>query len=256
VNDERLFSRRTGRGSPVVFLGGCPTPWSVLQPVAAGIADSHETIEVALPGYGESPPLPGHYSVEAAHAAVEATLLAQGVRRCAIVGFSAGAYRALALAIRGVLDVTHVFSLAGLSGLDTEEATGFRGFAAALRAGQDLRPLAAPRFFSAAFASAHPEAVRAAEGWQDAAPAEVIASELDAFAEARDLTPSLSALRCPVVARVGSVDVATPPAKSEAIAKACRSAKVEIVKGAGHALVYEDIEGTILSLRRLLAAGS
>lgn len=237
----------------MVFLGGLPTPWDVLAEVAEAIASTHEAIEVALPGYGASPPLPGPYTLDAAQAAVEEALIGAGVRRCAVVGFSGGGYRALSLALRGAVEVTHVLSLAGMASLSPEEAAGFHGFAAALRAGQDMRPLAAPRFLSAPFAAAHPEAVRAVEGWLDAAPREVIAAELEAFAAAADLTGSLGGLRVPVRARVGSADVAAPPSKSEAIVKACPSARLEIVDGAGHALPYEDLDGTIAALRRLLA---
>ncbi len=253
MRDDIVYMRRTGRGSPVVFLGGCPTFWDVLSPIAAAISTTHEAIEVALPGYGASPALPGKYTLPAAQAAVEAALLDAGVRECAVVGFSGGGYRALSLACSGNVRVTHVLSLAGLAGLTTDESAGFRGFAAAVRAGQDLRALAVPRFLSASFAAVHAEAAQAVQGWLSAAPPEVIAAELDAFAEAEDLTPALGALLIPIVARVGSADVASPPPKSEAIARACRSARLEIVDGAGHALVYEDVGGTIEALRRLLA---
>ena len=250
---ENLSLRRTGRGRAVVFLGGCPTPWDVLSPIANALSTTHETIEVALPGYGASPLLPGRYTLTAAHEAIEGTLIRAGVCECALVGFSAGAYRALAIACRGVVRATHVLSIAGLASLSAEEATGFRGFAAAIRAGQDLKGLATQRFLSPAFATAHPEAGRAVEAWFGAAPGEVVASELEAFADAEDLSTALGALTAPVVARVGSVDAAVPPPKSEAIVRACASARLELVDGAGHALAYEDLGGTIEALRRLLA---
>ena len=251
-----LLMRRTGRGYPVVFLGGCPTPWDVLAPIADAIAATHESIEIALPGYATSPALPDPYSLAAAEQAIVAMLAGAGVRECALVGFSGGAYRALSLALAlaasNAIAVTALFSISGLAALSPDEATGSRQFAAALRAGQDLRPLAAPRFLSAPFAAAHPGAVRAVEGWLSAAPAGVIAAELDAFANAPDLLPALAALRIPIVARVGSADAAAPEPKSEAIVKACASARLELVEGAGHALVYEDLDGTVASLRRLL----
>ena len=248
-----LSLRRSGRGLPVVFLGGTPTTWDVLADVARAIAGTHEAIELSLPGYGASAPLAGRYTLEAAHAAVEQTLIEAGVRECALVGFSGGAYRALAIALRGAIRVTHLLSLAGLASLSAEEAAGFRGFAEALRAGAELKGIAAQRFLSPAFAAAHPEACVAVEGWLDAAPREVVAAELDAFAEAPDLTPALAGLRIPVAARVGTLDAAAPVQKSEAIVAACAGAALETVAGAGHALMFEDLAGTIASLRRLLA---
>lgn len=249
-----LHARVSGAGFPVVFLGGCPSPWDIFAPLAAEISHSHRAVEVALPGYGPSTPLPGRYSLDAAHDALEATLLAAGANECAFVGFSAGAYRALAIACRGRIRVTHILALAGLAGLTAAEAEGFRASAAALRAGHDLREVAVARFLSPAFAAANPDALDMMERWLAAAPVEVMAGELEAFAEAEDLLPRLRSLRCRVIARAGSLDVAVPLAKSAAIAEACPGAAVELVAGAGHALPHEDPEGTADALKRLLAA--
>jgi pimeloyl-ACP methyl ester carboxylesterase len=246
-----LALRRLGRGHPVVFLGGCPTPWDVLRPLAEAASLTHEAIELALPGYGDSPALTP-YTVEAAGAAIEATLVAAGVHACALVGFSGGAYRALAIAVAGRLRVTGVYALAGFCGFGAAEVAGLRGLAELVRSGADLRPLAAARFLSAAFAARNPEAVAEVERWGTSTTSGVLAAELDAFAASRDLTERLRSLRLPVVARVGRADLASPPAKSGALVAACRGARLEVVPGAGHALVYEDLPGTVASLCRWL----
>src|SRR4029078_8937705 len=72
--NQTCFIRRTGRGRPVVFLGGCPTPWDVLVPIARAVASTHEAIELALPGYGESPALAHPHTAADVHAAIEASL--------------------------------------------------------------------------------------------------------------------------------------------------------------------------------------
>ena len=237
-----------------MFLGGTPSPWSVFDPIAIAVSQEFETVEIALPGYGSSPPLPGRYTLSAAHEAVEDTLASAGIRACVLVGYSGGAYRALAIAVRGRVRVTGVYSVAGFAGLTPAHAEGMRGFAAALRAGQDLRPLAPTMFLSDSFASANPGAAAEVERWACAAPAEAMASELDAFGEAEDLTRAISGLRIPVVARVGSADKAIPLPYSKAIAEACPMGSLEIVEGAGHALPIEDLEGTTRSLRAFLGA--
>lgn len=240
----------------MVFLGGCPTSWDVLSEVAGAIADTHEAIELALPGYGQSPPLDGEYTLTAAHEAVEAALLGAGIDTCALVGFSGGAYRALAIALRGVVRVTHLLLLGGYTSITAEAAPTYRELARMVRAGEELWPTTLPVFLSGPFAAAHPEVVAEVKRWEHAAPSEVIAAEFQAFIAAEDLGASLGALRVPVAARVGSADVATPPALSEAIIRACHacpSARLEVVEGAGHAVMCEDPEGTTASLRRLLA---
>ena len=128
----------------------------------------------------------------------------------------------------------------------------FRQFAVALRAGADLHPVAGPRFLSAGFAATHPEAVKQVEAWLDCVSPAVLANELDAFAAAPDLRAALASLTIPVVARVGALDVAMPPAKSEDIVRAVPNGRLEVVPGVGHALTLEDLDGTIASVRRAL----
>lgn len=248
---ESLHLRQRGEGSPVVFLGGCPTVWDVLAPIADQLTD-HRCIEVALPGYGPSavPPLP--YEEERTLEAVERALLAAGVTACALVGFSGGAYRALTLALRDVVRVTHILSISGLATITAEEAQGFRNFATALRTGVDLRPIAPLRFLSRRFADEHPEAVDMVQDWLLAAPRDLIAAELEALAGAPDLIPELPRIAAPIVARVGAADVATPLHKSEQIAAAAPRGRLEVVRDAGHALPIEDGAGCADSLRRLL----
>lgn len=234
--------RIAGTGRAVVFLHGCPTTPDLLDPIAARVATFAQSVSVSLPGYGKSPPLEGSWDLGKLHAAIEDALLARGIERASIVGFSGGAYHALALACRARVRVDAVVSLAGLLGLSPEEKDGFRQFAAGVLAGADLKPLAGPRFLSAHART--PENVAAVEKWLDATPRENLAAELLAFVEADDLTAKIRALAIPILARVGAEDVAAPPAKSEAIARAAARGALQILPGVGHALPIEDLEGT------------
>ena len=249
---DPLFHRRTGHGPPVVFVGGCPAPWDVFAALAGPLAATHTCIELAVPGTEPAGmTIPG--SVEDSLERIERTLRHLGIDACAFVGFSSGAYRALAIATRGIVRATHVASLAGLARIAADDAAAFHGFAALVRSGAEFGSLAADRFLSPAFAAAHPEAVRAVTGWLAGTPREVLAAELMALTDAADLLPALGGLDIPIVARVGALDLAAPVSRSEAIVAACPDATLERVDGAGHALVYEDVAGTLASLQRLLA---
>jgi len=82
----------SGSGDPVLFIHGCPTPPDVLAPIAEVVARTHRAIQIALPGYGASPALPGAWTLADLHAAVEATVAPLlGGRPLAVVGFSGGA---------------------------------------------------------------------------------------------------------------------------------------------------------------------
>lgn len=103
------------------------------------------------------------------------------------------------------------------------------------------------------FAEAHPDAAQEVAGWARAKDARLLADELEAFAGSPDLTPALSSLDIPILARVGELDVSTPIALSEVIVGAARRGRLEVVPRVGHALLLEDLTGTVKAVRRALA---
>ena len=84
---------------------------------------------------------------------------------------------------------------------------------------------------------------------------EALASELEAFAnQSRDLTAHVTSLEIPLLLRVGELDLATPPALAEEMAAGRQASRLEVVKGAGHALLSEDFDATAHSIERFLSA--
>lgn len=243
-----------GRGPDVVLLHGSATPPGHLRPVAEAISASRRVWVAHLPGYGRSTPLPqGHAATDIADE-LERALLAHGVKQAAWVGASAGGYLALALALRNRVATSVVVTLGGYATLAPEHRAGLRELAAALRAGGiDLPSVLVQQLLSPARAEADPQAVSEVRQWASAKPPALLADELEALAACDDLTPGLAGLDATVVARVGTLDVACPPAYSEAIAQAARHGTLERVAGAGHALVLEDFDATVESVRRALA---
>jgi 3-oxoadipate enol-lactonase len=242
-----------GRGERVVvLLHGLPSTVADFDPLVAALAPDHRVLAVHLPGYGRSAALPAPYSLDAALAAIEDALLARGVARAAFVGFSSGSHRMFSLALRGRVAATHLVGLGAIAAFTADERAGFAGFATAIRGGFDAAPMFPGRFLSPASA-ADPARAAAVTAWLYAAPGGVIADELAAFAAAPDLLDGLRAIRVPTLLRTGALDVATPAAKAEAIARAIDGAALEIVPGVGHALLVEDAAATVAAVRRLLA---
>jgi pimeloyl-ACP methyl ester carboxylesterase len=242
--------RMSGTGPAVVFLHGCPTPWDVLEPIARKVAEHACAIEVALPGYGTSEPLSGPWGTRDLHQALGVTLHAHAIRRASLVGFSGGAYHALALACHGIVEASCLVLLGGFATFTAEERAGYRQLSESIARGDDLRALMGPRSLSTAFRAKRPECVATVEGWFEATSPSNLSAEFAAFAHGEDLTPRLPGLTAPILARVGSEDVAMPCSKSEAIVDAAPSAQIEIVPGVGHALMLEDPEGTLDAVMR------
>lgn len=247
-----MHLHETGTGPAVILIHGCPSTTACLGPLALALSGAHRVLVADLPGYGKSPPLAGRYSLERVQAQLEDELLARDVRELVAVGYSAGAYRALALAFSQRVRVRSVVSLAGIAGIDPEARDSFRQFAQLARTGFDFRPTWLGRMTGPGFAERHPEAVADVMNWIDAAPREVLAAELDAFADSEDLRPRLRDLDVPVLARVGEFDQAAPLACSEAIAHGARRGELQVAAGCGHALLYED-EATVDAVVRAVS---
>jgi pimeloyl-ACP methyl ester carboxylesterase len=134
------------------------------------------------------------YDLGRVRAMLEDELLSRGVRTCSIVGHAGGALRALSLALQGRVRVEAMVLLGALAGFDEAVRAQYRQIAAALRRGEDLRPLCRNTWTTPEFARHHPDQLEEIVAAMDACPATVLADELRAFAEARDLRPMLGAL--------------------------------------------------------------
>jgi len=246
-----LHIEERGAGIPIVLLHGLPSPPADLLDLSADFPDCRFIVP-HFPGYAPAPCRPGSHGTAAIEAALLETISQLELIRPILVGYSMGGYRALSLALR--LPVRGVFVLAGFADLSPEERTGMRDFAAALRAGINLRHVAGPRFLSDAHRAAQPGDISKVEAWLDLATPETIADELEDLAVCPSLLPHLHSIQSPVVLRTGMLDIATPPIHAENIARQIPQATLEMVHGKGHALLYEDRQGVVESLRRLVDA--
>jgi pimeloyl-ACP methyl ester carboxylesterase len=239
-----------GQGRATLLLHGLPSPREDLLALCNALP-GRRLIAPWLPGYGSSPALPGSSFAE-----VERVLLrmlgGRGIGSIDIVGFSAGGYRALSLALSGAIEVRSLVLLGAFADLSAENRAGMRGFAGALRAAVDLHDAVPPRYLSAEGVK-RAEWVARARSWLDVVPAHVMAEELLAVADVPSLLPRLGELSVALVARTGAEDQAIPLASAEAIVAGVRGAVLEAVPGVGHALPIEDFEGTAASIRRALA---
>lgn len=241
-----------GSGSAVVLLHGSPTAPEHMAGLAERLSARWRVLLVHLPGYRRSSPLEP-YAMDHSHALVEEALGARGVRRAHVIGFSGGGYRAIALACRGALDVLSLVVLAGAANFEEDEKKGLTAYVGMLRAGVDPVPIVVDIMLSPR-GRENASSVADITSWCSAISAEDLARELEAFVGAPDLRPRLAELDIPILARVGSIDAASPPERSKRIAAVARRGWLEEVPGVGHALLREDFEATAASIERHLVA--
>lgn len=167
------------------------------------------------------------------------------------MGFSGGAYHALHLAVRHVLDVERLVVIGALADLSDDERSGLRATAQALRAGDSLEGMPTKRFLAPEFAVLHPKSCARVETWVRATTPANLALELDSLANSPPLLSRLVEYEGPVLARTGALDVAAPLYHARAIAEVCARGTAQIVYGCGHALLEEDTRETV---RAVIAA--
>lgn len=247
-----IHIREAGSGPAVLLLHGCPATTRGFERLVERLSPSRRVLVPDLPGYGVSPRLGGTYSLAGVEELLERELGARGISELAVVGHSAGAYRALSLALSGRVRVERVVSLSGVAGYDDDVRAGFRQFAAMVRDGVDLRAIWLPRMAGPRLTDAGD--VADVMAWRTATSPAVLSAELAAFAEAEDLRPRLRNLTIPVLARVGDLDQATPVPFSRDIADGASHGTLQVVPGCGHAIFYEDREGTAEAVANFLGA--
>lgn len=102
MSTSNLNFERRGSGEPLLLVHGLGASWPSWSPVLEDLAQSREVIAVDLPGFGESPPLPGEVTIAGFADAVAEFISDQGLDGVDTVGSSMGARIVLELARRGV----------------------------------------------------------------------------------------------------------------------------------------------------------
>lgn len=94
---------RLGRGRPLLLIHGLGGSWQSWGPILADLAAEREVIAVDLPGFGETPPLPGEVSIATLADSVTRFLATHDLAEVDVVGSSMGARLVLELARRGAV---------------------------------------------------------------------------------------------------------------------------------------------------------
>lgn len=97
---------RAGSGRPLLLLHGLGGSWRSWCTILPSLRSHRDVVAVDLPGFGDTPPLPGPTSILSLADAVTGFLGQHGLFGVDVVGSSMGARLALELARRGVVGAT------------------------------------------------------------------------------------------------------------------------------------------------------
>jgi 3-oxoadipate enol-lactonase len=224
----------TGDGPPLVLLHSLLADRSSFSQVAGPLSRGFRVMLPALPGFGRSPAVDGGLPAVADRvaAAIQAFAAGQPVR---LLGNGYGGFVALQAVIRHPgLAERLVLADAGAA-FSEPGREAFRGMARGAAAGglEAIADTAMRRLFAPDFHAANPGLVAARRRiFLESDPAVIIAA-CEALA-ALDLRPALADVRIPVLAVVGALDEATPPALSHEVVAGLPNARLVILDGLAH----------------------
>jgi len=246
IHDDRV---------PLVLLHPFPFDSRFWEPQAARFALERPVLTVDLPGFGESPALPGEPSLDAwADAVAETVEAAFGELPVVLGGLSMGGYVALRFAARHPERLEALVLADTRAEADPPEGRAARDEAIASVRRDGVAPLVEALLPTIIAPDSPPDVWDRAREIALAQRPEAVADALAAMRDRPDSTAALERLTVPVLVVVGEADARTPRPMAEAMARAARHAWLVTVPGAGHLASLEAPEAFDAALEAFLAA--
>jgi len=230
----------SGKGPVVTLSHSLASDLTMWDGLAVALADRYTVLRYDMRGHGATAAPDGAYSFAQLVGDVAGLLDALNIERAHFVGLSMGGMIAqhFALAHPGRLDK---LVIASSSSRTPTEARAIWDERIALARDQGMQAhveATLGRWFTASWRASHPEVMARIGGLITATPVAGYAGCGAAICDL-DLTDKLAAVRAPTLVLVGADDPGTPPALSNAIAKAIPGARLEVVPAASHLLNIE-----------------
>ena len=237
IGGVHLAWEDTGQGLPVVLLHAFPLNRQMWEAQRRELGSRYRIITPDFRGHGESAVSQLDSTMELLAEDVRGLLDALKLPRVVLGGLSMGGYVAFAF-LRKYADRVTALVLADTRATpDTEEGRQGRYELAAVAEKDGSAAVAErllPKLLGATTQKSQPQVVEAVKKMILSTPPAGIARALRGMAVRADSRPLLATITCPTLVLVGEEDTLTPPADSEALAKAIPGAKLERIPAAGH----------------------
>ncbi len=237
IGGIELAWEEAGRGTPVVLLHAFPLNRKVWVPQVAELSARYRVIAPDFRGHGESGVADEDSTMERLAEDVRGLLDHLKLERVALGGLSMGGYVALAFVRRWPERVRALVLADTRASADTEEGRKGRFETAALAEREGSAAIAetmVPKLLGPTTLEHKPEVVAAVRAMiLEASPAG-IAAALRGMAVRPASFDLLPTIKCPTLIIVGEQDGLTPPADSEAMAKAISGSTLVRIPEAGH----------------------
>jgi 3-oxoadipate enol-lactonase len=234
VPAELRYEFRGKRGSPALaFSGSLGTDLTMWLPQAEVMKPHFCTLRYDIRGHGASEVPPGPYSMEDLGSDLLALLDRLGIERVSLCGLSIGGMISMWVAAHAPERVERLVLCCTSAKLEPAESWLER--AAIVRADgvEAIADVVIDRWFTPAFARAHPDVIGRMLATLIATPREGYAGCCEAIA-GMDLTPVLPSIGAPTLVISAAEDPSIPPEHGRRIAGLIPGARFELVPNARH----------------------
>jgi (E)-2-((N-methylformamido)methylene)succinate hydrolase len=232
--------RIEGDGPPVTLIHGVGSYLESWDGVIAAVGDGYRFLRYDLRGHGESPKLPGPYSLDDFVDDLCALLDSQDIDRTHLAGFSLGGLIAQAFALAHPDRLQSLTLISTVAGRTDAEKTAVRRRAETLAekgAGTHLIE-AVDRWFTAEFIAARPEVLEERRRRSLNNDPDCYAAAYRVLAE-YDLTDRLPEIKTPTLVMTGENDVGSTPRMAELIADRVPDSRLHIFPRLKHSVLLE-----------------
>ncbi|MBT9244755.1 alpha/beta hydrolase [Gemmobacter fulvus] len=242
-----------GQGPALFLIHGIGARKTGFAKVVAALKDRFTCISYDLRGHGDSPLPEGRFGLEDLVDDLEALRDRLGIAQAHFAGHSLGGMIGPAYAHRYPDRVLSLGLLSTAAFRTEDDSAKVKAVVAQMRdkgIGQVLDTLTA-RWFTDAFAAAHPEVIAWRKQQVLDTPAEVFLTVFDIYAET-EMAPWLHEVAAPALVLTGELDGGCNPRLNQQIAAALPKADLVILEGLKHAILIEASERVVPPLRQFL----
>ncbi len=240
TTDGLINFERSGRGSPLVLIHGVGASLRSWDDACDALESEFDVIRLDLRGHGASAPIRGEYSIDRFAADVVAVMDETGISRADLVGFSLGGLIAQRLAVGWAGRFSRVVLLSAVAGRTQEERQKVVARLDMIRQGgiETVLGAAHDRWFTEAFARAHPEVI-------EQRMEELRQVDIESYLEAyrvfgqTELVDTLHAIVQPTLVMTGEFDQGSNVRMAETMHQLIPNSELRILPGLRHSVLVE-----------------
>lgn len=240
-----------GDGLAIAFTGSLGTDLRMWHPQSERLGEHFRTLRYDVRGHGGSSVPPGPYSIAELGSDLLDLLDRLEIERASLCGLSIGGMVSMWVAAHAPDRVDRLVLCCTSAHLGPRESWIERAATVRSDGVGAVADAVLARWFTAAFAAAHPEVIERMRKVLSSTPPEGYAGCCEAIAE-MDLTADLPSITAPTLVIAGAEDPATPPEHGRLIADLIPGAAYEVISPAAHLATVERPDLTTAMILRFL----